>query len=59
MSEMKSRRRIAFPKAQLRDLALQLQQGFATREIGFRDQVAQQQSRAAHVRFGSKADMTL
>ena len=33
---MKSRRRIAFPKVKLRDLVLQLQQGFATGEMGFR-----------------------
>jgi hypothetical protein len=32
---MKSRRRIAFPKVKLRDLVLQLQQGFATGEMGF------------------------
>jgi hypothetical protein len=35
----------------------QLQQGFATGEMGFRDQVAQQQSCPAHVCFGSKADI--
>jgi hypothetical protein len=31
---MKSRRRIAYPKAQLRDLGLQLQQEFASGEMG-------------------------
>ena len=37
---MKSRRRIAFSKAQdCADLRLQLQQGFATDEMGFRGQV--------------------
>jgi len=41
---MKSRRRIAFPKVKLRDLVLQLQQGFATGEMGLRRQVARQQS---------------
>jgi hypothetical protein len=40
---MKSRRSIAFPKAQLRDLALQLQQGFATGEMGSTGQFARQQ----------------
>jgi hypothetical protein len=34
-----------------------LQQGFPTGETGFRGQFARQQSSAAHVRFGSKADM--
>ena len=33
------------------------EQGFATCEMGFRGQFAQQQSWAAHVRFGSKADI--
>jgi hypothetical protein len=37
---------MAFPKA--RDYA---------DEMGFRNQFAQQQSEAAHVRFGSKADI--
>jgi len=44
-SVMKSRRRIAFPKA--RDYADdegELQQGFATGGMGFQDQVAEQQS---------------
>jgi hypothetical protein len=36
-----------------------LQQGFSTGEMGFKAQFAQQQSWAAHVRFGSKADMKL
>jgi len=30
----------------------------AAKENGIRDQVAQQQSPAAHVRFGSKADIS-
>jgi len=34
-----------------------LQQGFATGEMGLRGQIARQQSRTAHVRFGSKADI--
>jgi hypothetical protein len=53
---MKSRRRIAFTKAGTTLTALRLQQGFATGEMGLRDQVAQQQSSA--VRFGSKADIS-
>jgi hypothetical protein len=32
---------------------------FATGETGFAGQFAEQQSRAAHVRFGSKADIGL
>jgi hypothetical protein len=36
---------------------MRLQQGFAASEIGFRGRFAQQQSWAAHVRFGSKADI--
>ena len=36
---------------------MQLQQGFATGEMGFRGQFGQQQSRVSHVRFGSKADI--
>jgi hypothetical protein len=49
----------AFPKAQLPDLAclMRLQQGFAAGEMGFRVSFAQQQSSAAHVRFGSFADI--
>jgi hypothetical protein len=35
----------------------ELQQGFATREMGFSDQFARQQSWPAHVRFGSLADI--
>jgi hypothetical protein len=56
----KSRRRIASPKA--RNYATppgRLQQQFATDEMGVRGQFAGQQSETAHVRFGSKADMTL
>jgi hypothetical protein len=34
-----------------------LQQGFTTGGMGFRGQFARQQSRATHVRFGSKADI--
>jgi hypothetical protein len=55
---MKSRRRIALPKAGTTPSRTQLQQGFATGETGFGGQFAQQQSCAPHVRFGSKADMT-
>src|SRR5262249_41692888 len=58
---MRSRRRIAFLQGPgLRRLSLtrtRLQQGFATDEMWFRGQFAQQQSQAAHVRFGSKADI--
>src|SRR5262249_35989707 len=54
---MKSRRRITAPKAQEHADTGSLQQDFATSEMGFTGQVARQQSRAAHVRFGSKADM--
>jgi hypothetical protein len=56
---MKSRRRIAFPKGQVHADCdcVQLQQGFAAGEMGFSGQFAQQQSQAAHVRFGSKADI--
>jgi hypothetical protein len=36
---------------------MRLQQGLATGEIGFTGQFARQQSEAAHVRFGSKADI--
>ena len=36
---------------------MRLQQGFATGEMGFKDQAATQRSLAAHVRFGSKADI--
>jgi hypothetical protein len=35
----------------------QLQQGLTTGEMGFGRPFAQQQSWAAHVRFGSKADI--
>jgi hypothetical protein len=35
-------------------LMVQLQQGFAAGETGFRDQVARQHFLPAHVRFGSK-----
>jgi len=56
---MKSRRRIASPKGQ--DHAdcdcVQLQQGFATGEMGVNDQFALQTSWISHVRFGSKADI--
>jgi hypothetical protein len=36
---------------------VRLQQGFVASEIGFRGWFAQQQSLAADVRFGSKADI--
>ena len=54
---MKSRRRIALPEAGTTPNGTRLQQGFVTGEMGFRDQAAQQQFRAADVRFGSKADI--
>jgi hypothetical protein len=41
---MKSRRRIAFPKAHGPRSVRRLQQGFATGEIGFNDQFAVQKS---------------
>jgi hypothetical protein len=53
---MKSRRRIAFPRPGTTP-TMQLQQGFAASEMGFKDQFARQQSLAAHVRFGSLADI--
>jgi len=53
---MKSRRRLPQGSGP-RQLRRRLQQGFATGEMGFRGQFARQQSRAAHVRFGSKADI--
>ena len=55
---MKSRRRIAFPKALLRRrwfATRRLQQGFTTGGMGFSAQFAQRQIEAAHVRFGSLA----
>jgi hypothetical protein len=58
---MKSRRRIAAPKAQsLCGLCFgttQLQQGFMTGGIGSDRHVAWQQSSGLNVRFGSKADI--
>jgi len=36
---------------------MRLQQGFAASEMGFRGRFAQQQSWAAHVRFGSESDI--
>jgi hypothetical protein len=54
---MKSRRRIACPKAQDYANDDRLHQGFTTCGMGFTGQFAQQQSWAAHVRFGSKADI--
>jgi hypothetical protein len=56
---MKSRRRIASPKAGTTPTRTRLQQGFATGGMGFRGQFAQQHSETAHVRFGSKADIGL
>jgi hypothetical protein len=50
---MKSRRRIAFPEAKDRAWLVQLQQGFATGEMGFSGHVARQQFCVADVRFGS------
>src|SRR6516164_2105334 len=48
---MKSRRRIASPKAGTTPTRTRLQQGFATGGMGFRRQFAQQHSETAHVRF--------
>ena len=53
---MKSRRRIAFTEAGTTPNRTQLQQGFATGEMGF-SQFARQQSLGPNVRFGSKADI--
>jgi hypothetical protein len=54
---MKVRRRIAAPEAQgLCHGRTQLQQGFATGEMGFRGKLARQQFSKAHVRFVPKAD---
>jgi hypothetical protein len=50
---MKSRRRIAFPRAGTTPISTRLQQGFAMDEMGF----AQRQFGAPNVRFGSKADI--
>ena len=50
----KSRRRMAFPKAQLRDLPLQLQQGFAAGGMGFRGRLRTKRL-GRHVRNGSIA----
>jgi hypothetical protein len=44
MSEMKSRRRIAFLEAWTTPIEIRLQQGLAAGGMGFSDQVAQQQS---------------
>jgi hypothetical protein len=53
---MTSRRLIASSEA--KDLPMiRLQQGLATGGMGHRGQFARQQSWAAHVRFGSKADI--
>jgi hypothetical protein len=47
---MKSRRRIAFPKA-YDHATVRVQQGFATRKMGLNGHFAQQQFSKAHVRF--------
>src|SRR5215469_8861981 len=47
-----------FPIRALDDFDFRWHQGFATSEMGFREQFAGTQSRAAHVRFGSKADIS-
>ena len=55
---MNSRRRIAHRKAQdYADFKVGLQQGFVTDEMGFRGQLARQQTLAVRVRFGSKAEI--
>jgi hypothetical protein len=55
---MTSRRRTANPNSQNRtDKAQELQQGYVTSEMEFRDQIAGQQSRAADVAFGSIAGL--
>jgi hypothetical protein len=57
MTLTKSRRRIAFAEAATTPIKTRLQQGFAIDGMGFMGQFARQQCRAAHVRFGSKADI--
>jgi hypothetical protein len=54
---MKSRRRIAFPKAGTSLIRTRLQQGFAERGMGSDRHFAWQQSSGPNVRFGSKADI--
>jgi hypothetical protein len=55
---MKSRRRIACPKAQDHaNSVADYSRDITTGGMGFRDQFAQQQSETAHVGFGSKADI--
>jgi hypothetical protein len=51
---MKSRRRIATSRPNTD----QLHQGFATNETGLNGDFAQQQFQTAHVRRGSKADIS-
>jgi hypothetical protein len=51
---MNSRRRIASPPGYT---TVELQQGFGINGMGQRDPFATQQFPAAHVRFGSKADI--
>jgi hypothetical protein len=54
---MKSRRRIALPKAGTTPTWTQLQQGFAAAGMGSARYFAWQQSSGPNVRFGSKADI--
>jgi hypothetical protein len=54
---MKSRRRIAFPRAGTTPTRTRLQQGFAIGGMGSDRHFAQQQSSGPNVRFGSKADI--
>jgi hypothetical protein len=58
---MKSRRRIAFPESsgprRLMVCCGQLQQGFATREMGFNSHFAKQKPAWSNVCMGSYADM--
>jgi hypothetical protein len=51
---MKSRRRIAFPRPNLRDLVFQLQQGFPTGEMGFRASLHGDKPDAAMSALGQK-----
>src|SRR5215467_1809201 len=51
---MKSRRRIAFPKAGTTPIRTRLQQGFATDEMGFRGYFARQQLKAVMSALGQK-----
>jgi len=54
---MKSRRRIALPKAGTTPTRTRLQQGFAIDEMGFRVKLHGGNREGSNVRFGSLADI--